>query len=415
MAHWRPQANPDENNYYAAAAGIDSTGRLYLAANNEHIIKDPFEGRGCAETAMLDKFHRKTGEEDVVFKALYLMSGKIDSLKSVKPKIFNEPTGAVSCLCGECRRNMREHMDVRSNSGSGTFFMVPTNDGSAELTINADAKSASEFKVNGKEAWQLSVEQMYPLPKEMPCNDEQKSAAVKGYDVLKNEDKMPPLKTDFDNIFENGVVGGVLQITQGVVATVSSFIDAFRFPTMSMVGLNAKPMPENINRGLLHLIKDAYDAHKDTIPGGKNLKITAVIIKSTENPAKFYPATMVEGEGWLPSKPQVFATALSNMGNRKGIAEVYVMNFDKNKLDDASRAGSNGSPYTEAIPDPAMIGRLLKNMNSRDKPNIHIIPVNDGTSNESALQEIMLKPINAREAFGPGYLNPKEEIAAARF
>jgi len=74
MAHYRPHALPDENSYYAASAGVTDRGKLFVAVNNEIVIKHAFAGRGCAETTMLRKVQESEGAETQL-SALYLSSG----------------------------------------------------------------------------------------------------------------------------------------------------------------------------------------------------------------------------------------------------------------------------------------------------------------------------------------------------
>jgi cytidine deaminase len=411
LAHFRPHANPDNNKYYAAAAGVDKLGQLYIAVNNEHAIKQAFEGRGCAETLMLGRYQQKNHlnqdrSEQAEFKSLYLMSGKVksDAYRGAGELTDDHP-GAIACLCGECRRNMRPHMD---NGVGGRFIMVPTNDGKVELTINSTAKTIGDLKVG--EAWELTPEMMYPLPKTKPYAPETTGIVLAGYQRFQSNEAMPPLKNGFNNV---KVSKGYTRITK---AHLAALVDVYEnsAPDVSALRLWPKLELENVNRTLLQRIKLAYDEHKENVPPEKNLQVTAIIVKSNENPPKFYPSIFVEGEDWLPSKPNRYAVALSNANNRRGVSDIYAMQFDLNKLRTLEQQARDGEAiYHEAMPDPAELGRVLKNMKKDDQTKIHIIPVNNGTLNEEALKKIMLVPIKVREDFGPGYDHPKKGVASA--
>ena len=246
----------------------------------------------------------------------------------------------------------------------------------------------------------------------MPCVAKATKEVLKGYDLLRSAKSMPPLKTKFPTInWRNGGKGNTGTITR---AHYVALVNAIENPVMGISVLHKWPEfeLENINRSLLHMVKDAYDAHKNNVPPGKNLKITAIIVKSNERLPKFYPTPFVEGEDWLPSKPNRFAVALSNAANRVGISDVYVMNVDVNKLITLKQQtqGIANVHYEEAMPDPAEIGRLLKNMRPDDQTNIHFIPLNDGLLKEAELKEIMLGPRDVRKDLGPGFDSPKKMI-----
>ena len=408
LAHFRPHANPDPNKYYAAAAGVDVLGQLYVAVNNEHAIKQPFEGRGCAETVMLGRYQQKNRTSDVEFESLYLMSGKVKSdIYRKKGLLKDDNEGSIACLCGECRRNMRPHMD---NGIGGRFIMVPTNDGSAELTINSKAETVGE--VRSGQAWEMTPEMMYPLPKTKPCVPEATGIVLAGYQRIQSTEAMPPLKNGFDNIkFSKGYVRiGKVHF--------AALVKAHESAGPNIPALEAWPKfeLENVNRTLLQRVKLAYDEHKGKVLPEKNLQITVMVVKSTEKPPKFYPTTFVEGPDWLASKPNRFAVALSNANNRRGVSDIYVMQFDLNKLRKLEQRASEGGAdvvHDEAMPDPAELGRVLKNMKKDDQTKIHIIPVNNGMLNEANLRMIMLDPIDVRLDFGPGYDHPKKSLATA--
>jgi len=61
------------------------------------------------------------------------------------------------------------------------------------------------------------------------------------------------------------------------------------------------------------------------------------------------------------------------------------------------------------MPDPAGIGRLLKNLDAEDKPEICVMGVNDGRLTAKQLIENSIS-FDARSAFGPDFSNPKRAL-----
>lgn len=389
LAHYRPHAMPDRNGYYAASAGVTRRGRLYVRVNNELHNKHSFAGRGCAETSMLRTCQEDRAKEDVQFQALYLMSGMAE--RQVGGRLKEKKPGHVSCLCGECRQNLRAH------TVAARFIMVPTNDGTMELSLNREAKRPSALQPT--EAWEIPYEVMYPLPEYKEMEHEKFDVVRQGYAyVTDTKKKVLPLDTGLPEVPADGVV----TLTPEVYEKLKSQYESADF---SIEALNEHPTWSNINRTMLQLIKKAYAQHPDR-SATHNLEITAVLVKY--NTGKFYPSIMVNGELWLPSKPPELPIALANAYNQKGISDVYMMPFDDHQIQREIHAIDHGyaGGHKLKMPDPAGLGRLIKNMNTNDNPQLHVVAPNDGKLGDNALAG-MSESFSIREMFGPDFSNPK--------
>jgi hypothetical protein len=119
---------------------------------------------------------------------------------------------------------------------------------------------------------------------------------------------------------------------------------------------------------LVQLVKQAYAKHKSAKGLDFNIEITAVLVKT--NKGEFYPSVLVNGDLWLPSKPPEIPTALSNAYNQVGISEVYTMTFDNFELQNerTDAAAGEGVKHRVKMPDPAGLGRLLKNAEKGKSP-----------------------------------------------
>lgn len=397
LSDCRQRAMPDDNGYFAAAAAITRDGHLFVSANNEVHIKDPYTGRGCAETSALRKSQDGTHDRGVKLDALYLMSGRAKSKKD--GQLEDKNIGHVACLCGECRENVREHVDEKTR-----MVMIPTNDRSADLSINNSAAYIGDLKPN--EAWRVPYETMYPLPKDLLIAKSQIADIVrKGALMVMNADahapaldaSMPALRLDGANHvrLERSVVEQLMKAYQRV---------DMRVPALEMNG-----GIENVNKAMLRMIKDAYNEHAAHVPKGKNIKITAVLLKTDEG--KFYPGICVEGDGWLPSKPQIFANALANAKNHVGLSDAYMMTFDSDQLTQEMQDANHGTQaHRMPMASPAGLGRLIKNMKNNDNPQLTVIPINDGSLSAEMLREYSSQ-FYVRDAFGPEFTNPKSEFS----
>ena len=408
LAHYRPHAVPDGNGYHAASAAValdeqdgKKSRRLFIAVNNEKAIADPFEGRGCAETAIIRETQETLAREDVEFDRLYLMSGV--AKKSPLKELTDVQPGHVSCCCGECRANLRKHMS------KGTFIMIPSNKGEDDLTINKTAEAASEL--SSKEAWEIPYDKMYPMPSHFEMKKELFPIVEEGYKYITN-DEIPPLPiehkipaiTDLGALAEKGLEW---------LKDFMKLRGAYENQGFSPQALNENPTPENVNRTMLQLVKNAYHVHAGAIkaggPDGKDrpIEIRAIMVKTTKG--EFYPGVVVNGDLWLPSKPKGSVVALSNTLNQKGISDIYVMNFN-NKGIEGEKQGDQ--EHDLRMLNPAALGRLIKNCNSSDNPTVHLMPVNSGKLSAEELQKCEVDT-KLRDAFGPDFANPKKtnEIA----
>lgn len=403
LAHYRPHALPDANGYYAASAAVvargdHDKGTLYVAVNNEHKIKQPFVGRGCGETSVLGKCQLGTGDKDVQLRELYLMSGRA-SKKPSGTLQDSEPLH-VACLCGECRHNLRAHTQ------HATFYMLPTNSGELDIQVNATAKNAAELASG--EVWELDHATMYPLPEYRDLSPEKADLIMAGYDYIADTTREPlPLKTWIDDVpMEDGrrkYTDEQLQRLERQFGTV----------TTSMPALKEKPTLENVNRAMLQLIKEAYTAHAGNEKQG-DLEITTIVVKTKKG--DYFSSVLVDGEGWLPSKPHEVPIALTNAYNQRDIVEVYMMTFDEAQMRTEKQRFDEEEEVSPRIklPNPLGLGRLLKNMHQEDNPMLHVLPINDGTLDEEALLALADPPIDVREAFGPGFAHPKHTKAQER-
>jgi|GEM_PF-3607434 len=391
LAHYRSHAIGCENKYYAAAAGITKEGNLFLETNNMIHIQDKFY-RGCAETPLLRKAQGAQGKTDVNFDEVYLMSGiaekKSDKMKDKQP-------GHVACMCGECRANLCGH------TKTARFIMVPTNDGNADLTINKTATAPSELGVG--EAWEISHATMYPLSEHKTLGKEHNHIVREGYyHIIDERAKARPLQTQFSTI-PDSVTEGNITLS---VADYRKLKSAYEDQDFSLQALNDNPTLENINRAMVRFTKKAYAAHADKIDDKKNIDINVIILKT--NKGEFFPGVLVNGELWLPNKPAEMPVALANAYNQIGIAEIYMMNFNDQQIRGELSAWTGGSQegHSMKMPGPAALGRLIKNLKESDDPVMTILPVNDGKPSEAELKDMKID-INVRDAFGPGYTNPK--------
>lgn len=392
LAHYRAHAIGCENHYLAAAAGVTSEGRLFIETNNMLHIKDKFY-RGCAETPMLRKAQNARGSDDVKLPRVFLMSGIAEKLPGTGLK-EKEPHH-IGCPCGECRVNLRNATE------GGTFIMLPVNDGSLPLTLKRAAHS-SELKRG--EAWEIPHEQMYPLPVYQTLPPESAKIVKDGYEYVTNThtEALPPV-TPLADITPNK--DGAVTIS---MADFMRMRRAYEHQGLSLHALNDHPTLENINRVMLQLVKKAYEDHIDKISDTNNIDISVIIVKT--NKGEFFPGVLVNGEKWLPNKPADMPVALANAMNHIGIAEVYMMNFNDRELrEEMATAHDTKQGHRLKMPDPAALGRVIKNMKPSDTPHMHVLPVNDGTLKEAQLQALDVE-FDIREEFGPGYSNPKHTL-----
>lgn len=400
LAQYRRHAMPDENGYYAASAVVTEQGNLFLSANNEVHIKDPYSGRGCAETSALRKCQDGLHKPDVVLSRVYLMSGQAEKRDDGSLK---EKKGAhVGCLCGECRDNLRPH----SNTGT-RYVMLPANDGSMSLQLNARARSPDEL--NAGEAWAISFNKMYPVPEKITVGGRPLAEVVKrGYLHITDMAAAPlPLDVAPTPLIEDR--GDVVTITR---ETLRRLEQAQRHVSTSMPALEADGSLANINKAMLQLVKQAYAEHGHKIPAGKNLQITVVILKS--NDGKFYPGVSVVGEGWITSLPAAAPTGLNNALSKRGFSDVYMMTFDSQQhLDDMAAANAGVYESRVSAPNAAALNRVIKKLSGSDQANITLVPINDGTLTSEEIQKYATT-LNIREVFGPGFSNPKETPTVPR-
>jgi cytidine deaminase len=393
LAYYRPHALPDENGYYAASAGVYRDGRLFIAVNNEVVIKHAFAGRGCAETTMLRKCQEATGDATAQLKAVYLMSGRATKMPS--GALREERQGNWSCLCGECRQNLRAHTE------NAEFIMLPTNDGTKRLKL-ADAPDTSTLKPF--QAWRIPHAQLYPIPSHRPLKHDLAQRVWDGYETITRAEKAVPALSL--NLPEN--IADVTAEQYALLRRQLEYVDT------TIPGLNHVPTLSNINRALVQLIKQAYRKHEDARGNMPNIEITAVLIKTEQG--EFYPSILVNGDLWLPSKPPEMPTALSNAYNQMGIGDVYMMTFDNYQLQNDRMDTASGEEVSPRVkmPDPAGLGRLLKNMKQNQNATLRVIPINDGTLSEALLCRISEPVLDIRQAFGPNFTNPKRTVAAGR-
>jgi len=393
LAYYRPHALPDENGYYAASAGVDSDGRLFTAVNNEVVIKHAFAGRGCAETTMLRKCQEVGGNANVELNKVYLMSGRATKLPSGALK--EENAGSVSCLCGECRQNLRAH------TKNADFIMLPTNDGSKNLKL-AEAESPSGLKPFN--AWKIPHKQLYPLPEYRELDSTLSRHVWDGYEAITSDKvAIPELSTGLPEDFS--------KLTPELYAKLRN---AYERADTAIPALADNTSLCNINRALVQLVKQAYSKHKKSNGVDFKIEITAVLIKTDKG--EYYPSVLVNGDLWLPSKPPEIPTALSNAYNQVGISEVSTMTFNNHQLQNerTDAAQGEGVKHRVKMPDPAGLGRLLKNAGKGPPPSLHVVPINNGTLSEELVRAISEPPMDVSKAFGPGYASNKQQISSRR-
>lgn len=393
LIHYRRGAIGCENKYYAASAGITTEGRLFIETNNMLHIRDKYY-RGCAETPMLRQCQNTLKTTDVDFSAIYLMAAVAD--KQPDGSLKERQLGHVACPCGECRANLREH------TRHAKFVMVPSNDGTTPLTLNKTADTSEELGQN--QAWEISHEKMYPLPAHRTLDTKYNATIKAGYQYIidKSTSALPP-----ETFLSDITVPDHDETMTISVAMFKKLKKAYEHQDMSFAALNDHPTLENINRVMLQLMKKAYAVHAEDIPDDKNLEINVIILKT--NKGEFFPGILVNGELWLPNKQQEASAALSNAYNRIGIAEIYMMTFNDRQLRGEISAWNGGGPkegHSLKMPDPAILGRLIKNLKKTDNPSITVLPVNNGAVPETELRKMQVE-LNVREGFGPGYTNPK--------
>lgn len=390
LAHCRPGALPDAQGYYAASVGITVDGQLFVGVNNEQAIKDPFAGRGCAETSVLGQMQQATDDKNVQVARSYLMAGK--AVRKPDGTLQEEAPGHLSCPCGECRQNYRAH------SEDATFFIIPTNDGTADLTINRTAKSSSELQEN--EVLAIDHKTLYPLPEYRALGADKNAIVRDGYLYITNtETPAVPLETGLPEISAAEKQSGVVTITP---AQYERLKNAYEKPDLSLPVLKDNPSIENINRAMLRLIKEAYAAHADR----KNLEVTVMLVQNKKG--DFYASVNVKGEG-APAKAPPAQAALANGFNQIGIQAAYMMTFNEaqilGEINAANGASTEG--HQLKMPNPADLGRLIKNMNGDDGTTVTVIPLNNGQLSADVLNAIA-DPIPLREAFGPAFTSPKQ-------
>lgn len=395
LAQHRANALPNGSQYYAASAVVTDDGHLYLSTNNELTIKDQFAGRGCAESSALRKAQDGLLRPNVQLKSVYLMSGQAERQGE---GLNDRQQGHVACLCGEYRDNLREH------TGRDTrFIMLPTGGNTQPPRLNGHAQNPAELAPG--EAWLIPHEQMYPLPEQQVDEKNGIDHIVrKGYLAVTGDKAMPPLQLGFGMLAVD-VATGLVQLHKSVVALL---MRTMQQADMSVPGLEINGGLENVNHAMLQLVKKAYKEHEAHIPKGKNLKVTVVVLKTDEG--KFYPGVSVEGEGWLPSKPPLFASALANANNHIGFTDVYMMTLDAGQVQAEMQAAHAGARHHRmAMPNSAALGRLLKNEHNGQDARITVLPVNDGTLPQAELERHAFR-FSAREMFGPGFSHPKSQF-----
>lgn len=400
LMHYRPHAIPDRNGYYAASIGITDDGKMMVDVNNELNIKHPFAGRGCSETGMLRTTQKDQNTPDVQFRKVYLMSGMATKLPD--GSLLDKFPGHVSCLCGECRQNLRAH------TRNATFMMVPTGDTPAELTINSVANAPSDLKPG--EAWEIAYDKMYPLPEQKLSGADSQQAVRNGYIFVTDTSQPPPaLKVGLPPIQDIMNDDGTVTIS---MTDYRRMRRAYESADLAIDGLRDHPTIENINRALMQIIKKAYNQHEYKMVNGRNLEINVVLVKT--NSGDFFPGITVNGEMWLPNKPPELPGALANAYNDSGISHIYMMTFNDRQICDEMAQWHQGVPegHSCKMPDPAALGRVIKNLLPTDNPSVTVFPPNDtGLSEEKLMQ--LSHTINVRESFGPDFANPKRTISRA--
>lgn len=399
LKHYRPHAIPDRNGYYAASVGVADDGKMMVDVNNELHIRHPFAGRGCSETGMLRTTQKDKNTPFVQFRRVYLMSGV--ATKMPDGSLHDKHPGHVACLCGECRQNLRDHTQ------NATFIMVPTGDEPKELSLNSAATSADQL--NTGEAWDISHALMYPLPeyKELPIAS--REVIKKAYSFILDA-SAPASALNVGLADVQDVINPDGATVTIPIADYQRLLQAYKSADLSIKALHDHPTLENINRSMMQLIKKAHQQHAYKMREGRNLEISVVLVRT--NNGDFYPGMTVNGELWLPTKPPEMPTALANAYNDSGISEVYMMTYNdaqiRSEMDHWSKGGQLG--HACKMPDPAALGRLLKNLLPSDNPNITILPPNDTTLTAAQLMELA-HVVNARKSFGPDFSNPKRTMA----
>ena len=397
LAHYRNRALPKHNAYYAAAAGVTKNGNLYMGFNNEHAIHDPYSGRGCAETSVLHKAQTNEGT-DVQLKSVYLMSAMAEKVdEKLVDKVEDKNLG---CPCGECRQNLRAHLSEKSK-----FILVPSNDGSMVFTGNRSANSPSELRPD--EVWEVSYNKIYPIPEKVDLSPEKYKAEYLevGYHYITAQDiKTDAIATRFSDLSSLSPE----QMQEFIRENIPLLVKSYQDTKIEIPGLKDDPSLSNINTALLHLLENAYNGQKESIQAGKNFEISVAIIKTKGG--DFVPATHVVAD-WLAAKPPLLPRALANANNPRGqIEAVYMMTFDKNQIEEELRGNKM---HRLKMPDPAELGRLIKNMKPETDPKMTVIPINYGNLDDNRIKDIS-QTFSIREAFGIGFSNPKTVIDKAQ-
>lgn len=400
MNYYRPTAIPDRNGYYAASVVVTQTGQLFVDVNNEHYIKHPFAGRGCAETGALRQIQKELQTDDVQVARVYLKSGM--AKKNADGTLTEKEPGHRGSMCGECRQNYRSH------SKDAQFIMVPTpSKNSGEITINSHATSAQKLGKN--DAWAINHQTMYPTPEYIELAPEKNDIVKNGYLFAMDKNQpLPAIQSNLPEITDKDKENGTISLS---LADYRRLRDLYDFPDLALPSLGANPTFENINRCMVQFIKRAYEAHADKVSEGKNLDITVVLIKTTKG--EFFPAITVNGDLWLPSKPPELPMALANAYNQTGIEAVYSMNLNDKQIREEMNAWTGGSTkgHQLKVPDQGQLGRLLKNLKETDNPPLTIIPLNNGQLEEKELTAIS-PVIDVRKSFGPDFMSPKRSKIA---
>lgn len=395
MNYYRPTAIPDRNGYYAASVVVTQTGQLFVDVNNEHYIKHPFAGRGCAETGALRQIQKELQDDAVQIARVYLKSGM--ATKNADGTLTEKKPGHRGSMCGECRQNYRSH------SENAQFIMVPTpNNSIGKPELCTATKSAGDLADN--EAWVINHQTMYPLPEYKELAPEKNDIVRTGYlFVTDNNQPLPAIQSNLPEITAEDKEKGTISLSLGDYRRLR---DVYDFPDLALPSLKENPTFENINRCMVQFVKRAYAAHADKAGGGNNLDITLVLVKT--NKGEFFPAITVNGDLWLPSKPPELPMALANAYNQTGIEAVYMMNLNDKQIREEMNAWTGGSVQGHKLkmPDQGQLGRLLKNLKETDHPPLTVIPLNCGQLKEEEL--VAISPvIDVRKSFGPDFMSPK--------
>ncbi len=454
IVHYRPTGITDINKYYTVAAGVTSSGNLFVASNNEKIYKDSFYGRGCAETNMLNKCQKglrkrpdgsdkpvSLNDKDVIFDSIYLMAGQADKTKDGKlvPKNY----GSFSCLCGECRRDLLQHTHEKEiKKGKvikeGTkFIMVPTNNGENIREYNikeyegpedllASGIIRDQKRGDSLTAIEISHRQMFPLKRRINTKIPY-DVLEKGYEYIigktfKGKEaeiiKVPEPVTEVifsdDGKYVTTLVKDY-ERSQEIVKKAKKF--DMSFPTLGKDSTIVE-----INAAMTDYIKTLYEAHiLAGTPDIENIKIKLSVLQTHDN--KFFGYPEISGTK-ITAVPGGFAAAAAVAGNIKGYKAAYETTFNPNKilrecktaLRTANANHKPGDPEPEVkvlypleMPNSSSLGRLDKKLKDTDDPFVTIFPPNSGNLTKEMLESVSVRK-NVREIIGPPFRNPKREL-----